>query len=77
MFGLSVGLNFRCACGVKDSLRQIVVPSAMSKLLTLQNGEPYATRVNAGDFEINRRFQMAGLQLCTMHYAETVDKKGR
>ena len=63
MFGLAVGFNFSCECGVKDSLRPMVVPSAISKLRTLKNGEPFATRVNAGDFEINRRFQL-GLQLC-------------
>ena len=63
VFGLAVGLNFKCGCGVKDSLRPAVVPSAMPKLLTLQNGDPFGTRVNAGDFEINRRYHM-GLQLC-------------
>jgi len=63
VFGLAVGLNFKCECGAKDSLRPTVVPSAMAKLRTLRNGDPFGTRLNAGDFEINRRFHM-GLQLC-------------
>ena len=63
VFGLACGLNFSCDCGAKASLRPRVVPEAKSKLKSLQDGNPYATRVNAGDFEINRRF-VVGLQLC-------------
>jgi hypothetical protein len=33
------------------------------KLKTLEVGRPFGTRVNAGDFEINRRLHL-GLQLC-------------
>ena len=62
VFGLAVGLNYKCVCGAHASLRPLVVPSALTKLTTLREGEAYGTRVNAGDFEINRRFQM-GLQL--------------
>jgi hypothetical protein len=63
VFGLACGLNFKCGCGEKQSLRPVVVPSATHKLTTLQDGHPFATRVNAGDFEINRRLHL-GLQLC-------------
>jgi hypothetical protein len=62
VFGLACGLNFKCACGEEKSLRPDIVPAAKGKLTTLKEGHPYATRVNAGDFEINRRFQL-GLQL--------------
>ena len=63
MFGLAIGLNFKCECEVKDSLRPTVVPSTMAKLQTLQNGDLFGTRLDAGDFEINKRYHM-GLQLC-------------
>ena len=63
VFGLACGLNFSCDCGAKASLRPRVVPEAKSKLKSLQDGNPYAMRVNAGNFEINRRFVL-GLQLC-------------
>ena len=63
VFGLACGLNFKCECGMRESLRPVTVPEATPKLKTLQDGNPYGTRVNAGDFEINRRLQI-GLQLC-------------
>ena len=63
IFGLACGLNFKCDCGVKESLRPFLIPAAIPKCKTLQNGHPFSTRVNAGDFEINRRLQL-GLQLC-------------
>ena len=63
VFGLACGLNFKCECGAQESLRPVTVPEATSKLKTLQDGNPYGTQVNAGDFEINRRLQL-GLQLC-------------
>jgi hypothetical protein len=63
IFGLACGINFNCQCGTAASLRPTLVPSASSKIKSLKDGKPYATRVNAGDFEINRRF-ILGLQLC-------------
>jgi hypothetical protein len=62
VFGVAFGLNFNCACGVQTSLRPDLVPSATDKVKTLKPGQPFATRVNAGDFMINRRLQL-GLQL--------------
>jgi hypothetical protein len=63
VFGIACGLNINCDCGVSDSLRPNIVPYATEKLKTLEDGKPYGTRVNSGDFEINRRLQL-GLQLC-------------
>jgi hypothetical protein len=63
VFGLACGLNFCCDCGTKASLRPDLVPEAQAKIKTLVKGRPYATRVNCGDFEINRRLSL-GLQLC-------------
>jgi hypothetical protein len=63
VFGIACGLNFNCDCGVSDSLRPNIVPDATEKLKTLEDGKPYGTRVNSGDFEINRRLQL-GLPLC-------------
>jgi hypothetical protein len=63
VFGLACGLNFNCDCGVNASLRPDLVPEAHDKIKTLKKGKPYATRVNCGDFEINRRLCL-GLQLC-------------
>jgi hypothetical protein len=63
IIGLACGLNFNCFCGGESSLRPEVVPSSVVKLKTLKDGQPYSTRVNAGDFTINRRLQL-GLQLC-------------
>jgi hypothetical protein len=62
VLGIAFGLNFDCACGVKKSLRPDLVPSARDKVKTLKLGQRFATRVNAGDFMINRRLQL-GLQL--------------
>jgi hypothetical protein len=63
VFGIACGLNFNCDCGVSNSLRPNIVPDATEKLKTLEDGKPYGTRVNSGDFEINRRLQLV-LQLC-------------
>jgi hypothetical protein len=64
VFGVACGLNFNCVCGAAASLRPKVVAAAkITKLKTLQVGKPYGTRVNAGDFELNRRLVL-GLQLC-------------
>jgi hypothetical protein len=65
VFGVACGLNFNCVCGATAaSLRPKVVAAArIAKLKTLQVGKPYGTRVNAGDFELNRRLVL-GLQLC-------------
>ena len=65
VFGLACGLNFNCKCGLSSSLRSPIVSSSEDKLKTLQVGQPLATRVNAGDFQINRRL-LFGLQLSGM-----------
>jgi hypothetical protein len=62
VFGLACGINFNCKCGTASSLRSPIVNSSQEKLKTLQVGQPLGTRVNAGDFHINRRFFL-GLQL--------------
>ena len=62
--GIACGINFHCSnCGYKSSLRPDIVPSSMYKLKTLLPGNNYATRVNTGDFVLNRRLHL-GLQLC-------------
>ena len=63
VFGVAFGLNFKCVCGSEDSLRPELVKSAVDKIKTLKNGCAYGTRVNAGDFVLNRRL-LLGLQLC-------------
>jgi hypothetical protein len=64
MYGLATcGINFDCQCSHQASLRPDVVPDAQQKIVALGEGKPYANRLNAGDFEINRRLQL-GLQLC-------------
>jgi hypothetical protein len=65
IFGLACGLNFNCRCGLKASPRSPVVQSSQVKLKTLEVGKPLGTRVNASDFEINRRLHFA-LQLSGM-----------
>jgi hypothetical protein len=54
VFGISCGINFRCNCGVHDSLCPDLVPLAKDKLKTLTDSNPYGTRVNTGDFILNR-----------------------
>jgi hypothetical protein len=61
--GIACGLNFNCECGVAASLCPDILPPARQKITTLELRKPFGTRVNAGDFEINRRLQL-GLQLC-------------
>jgi hypothetical protein len=63
VWGVACGINFQCGCGVGNSLRPELVPSAHEKIKTLKDGQPYGTRVNTGDFVLNRRL-MLGLQLC-------------
>jgi hypothetical protein len=64
VFGVARGINFNCICGAAASLRPKVVAAAkITKLKTPQFGKPCSTRVNAGDFELNRRL-VPGLQLC-------------
>ena len=43
VFDLACGLNFKCECGVRQSLRPATVPEATPKLKTLQDGNPYGT----------------------------------
>jgi hypothetical protein len=63
VFGLASGVHFKCVCGFKASLRPDVVPESRVKVESLPVGSPFQNRLNSGDFEINRRFQL-GLQLC-------------
>jgi hypothetical protein len=63
VFGLACGINFKCDCGASTSLRPEVVSEAETKLDSIRDGNPYQNRVNSGDFELNRRYQL-GLQLC-------------
>jgi hypothetical protein len=63
VFGIACGLHFQCDCGRIASLRPDIVPEAKAKLTTLEDGKPFATRLNSGDFELNRRLQL-GLRLC-------------
>ena len=63
IFGIACGTNFNCECGTAASLRPTLLPAAADKIKTLEDGKPYATRVNCGDFEINQRL-ILGLQLC-------------
>jgi hypothetical protein len=62
VFGVAFALNFNCACSVQTSLRPDLVPWATDKVKSLKPGQPFATRMNAGDFMMNRRLQ-PGLQL--------------
>jgi hypothetical protein len=62
--GVACGLIFNCICGAAASPRPKVVAAAkISKLKTPQAGKPCGTRVNAGDFELNR-WLVLGLQSC-------------
>jgi hypothetical protein len=62
--GIACGFNFNCGCGAGESLRPRIAPSSRKKITTLEKGKPHAaTRVNSGDFKINRR-HLLGLQLC-------------
>jgi hypothetical protein len=64
VFGVACGINFNCKFGAAASLCPKVVDAAkIMKLKTLQVGKPYGTKVNAGDFELNRRLVL-GMQLC-------------
>jgi hypothetical protein len=75
VFGLASGLNFNCPCGSAASLRSPVVPSSRQKLKPLEVGKPLGTRVNAGDFEINRRLYF-GLQLSGMGRHDAMNVTG-
>jgi hypothetical protein len=63
VFGLAFGLHYNCYCSASGSLRPDLVPAAAAKLGTLKIGQPFGSRVNCGDFQINRRLVL-GLQLC-------------
>jgi hypothetical protein len=63
VYGLAFGLHYNCLCKASASLRPDLVPEATPKLKKLRIGQPFGTRVNCGDFQINRRL-LLGLQLC-------------
>jgi hypothetical protein len=58
VFGAACGLHFNCACGSKGSLLPKLVGGKEDKLKILEVGRPFGARVNAGDFEINRRLYL-------------------
>jgi hypothetical protein len=62
VFGLACGINFSCECGARGSICPIIVADSKEKVRYVEDGKPFATRVNSGDFEINRRL-LLGLQL--------------
>jgi hypothetical protein len=45
-------------CGVTASVRPDVVPASQAKVESLPDGKPFSNRLNFGDFEINRQFQL-------------------
>jgi hypothetical protein len=75
IFGLACGLNFNCNCGSAASLRSPIVDSSVEKIKTLEVGQPLGSRVNAGDFQINRRL-LFGLQLSGMGRHDSMNLTG-
>jgi hypothetical protein len=62
VFGLAFGLTFNCCCGARDSVRPKVVKEALHTIGTVDDKKPIGNRLNAGDFEINKRLYLGLLR---------------